>query len=106
MNTIENIEKTVKENIAVMVYFSAPTCNVCHSLKPKLLQELEKNFSAFKVESVDISVEEEIAPHFGVYAIPTVLIYLDGKEFVRKSRHMSVDEVMDGIRRPYEIMTS
>lgn len=106
MNTIANIEKTIKENIAVMVYFSAPTCSVCHALKPKLLQELDKNFSEFKVESVDISVEEDIAPHFGVYAIPTVLIFLDGKEFVRKSRHMSVSEVLSEIKRPYEIMTS
>ena len=106
MNTIENIEKTIKENIAVMVYFSAPTCSVCHALKPKLLEELEKNFPAFVVESVDISVEEDIAPHFGVYAIPTVLIYLDGKEFIRKSRHMSVGEIVQEIKRPYEIMLS
>ena len=106
MQTIENIEKTIKENVAVMVYFSAPTCNVCHALKPKLLDALERNFSEFKVESVDISVEEDIAPHFSVFAIPTVLIFLDGKEFLRKSRHMSVDEVMRQIKRPYEIMTS
>ena len=106
MNTIENIEQSIKENTAVMVYFSAPTCNVCHSLKPKLLEALDTNFKEFVVESVDISVEEDIAPHFGVYAIPTVLIYLDGKEFLRKSRHMSVSEIMSEIERPYKIMTS
>ena len=106
MQTIENINNAIKENLAVMVYFSAPTCNVCHSLKPKLLEELEKNFNEFKVESVDISEQEEIAPHFGVFAIPTVLVFLDGKEFLRKSRHMSVDEVIREIKRPYEIMTS
>ena len=106
MQTIQNIEKTIQENLAVMVYFSAPTCNVCHALKPKLLEALEDNFSDFKVESVDISVEEDIAPHFGVFAIPTVLIFLDGKEFLRKSRHMSVGEVINEIKRPYEIMTS
>ncbi len=106
MQTIENINKTIKENQAVMVYFSAPTCSVCHALKPKLLQELEKNFHEFKVESVDISVDEDIAPHFSVYAIPTVLIFLAGQEFVRKSRHMSVNEVIEEIRRPYEIMIS
>jgi thioredoxin-like negative regulator of GroEL len=106
MQTIENINNTIKENLAVMVYFSAPTCNVCHSLKPKLLEALEENFKEFKVESVDISVDEDIAPHLGVFAIPTVLIFLDGKEFLRKSRHMSVSEVIDAIKRPYEIMTS
>ena len=106
MQTIEKIQNSIKENLAVMVYFSAPTCNVCHALKPKLLEALDKNFKEFVIESVDISVEEDIAPHFGVFAIPTVLIFLDGKEFLRKSRHMSVDEVMREIKRPYEIMTA
>ena len=106
MQTIENINSTIQENMAVMVYFSAPTCNVCHALKPKLLEALNANFADFKVESVDISETEEIAPHFNVFAIPTILIYLDSKEFFRKSRNMSVDEVIREIKRPYEIMTS
>lgn len=106
MQTLENINNTIKNNLAVMVYFSAPTCNVCHSLKPKLLEALDENFSEFKVESVDISVDEDIAPHFGIFSIPTVLIFLNSKEFVRKSRNMSVSELMGEIQRPYEIMTS
>ena len=42
MQTIDDINKIIKENLAVMVYFSAPTCNVCHALKPKLLEALEE----------------------------------------------------------------
>lgn len=106
MQTIQTIENTIKESLAVMVYFSAPTCNVCYALKPKLIDALDKNFKEFKVESVDISMEEDIAPHFGVFTAPTVLIFLDGKEFLRKSRNMSVDEVIREIKRPYDIMTS
>ena len=106
MQTIENINNTIKDNLAVMVYFSAPTCNVCHALKPKLLEALYTNFEQFKLETVDVSTEEEVAAQFNVFAIPTVLIFLDGKEFLRKSRHMSVDEVMREIQRPYEIMLS
>lgn len=106
MQTIQNINNTIKENLAVMVYFSAPTCNVCHALKPKLLEALDENFKEFKVQSVDISLTEDIAPHFNVHAIPTVLVFLDSKEFLRKSRHMSVSEVISEIKRPYEIMTS
>ena len=106
MNTIENIEKTIKENMAVMLYFSAPTCNVCHALKPKLLDAIEQNFKEFEIISIDVSQEQDIAAHYSVFAIPTVLIFLDGREFIRKSRHMSVDEVIREIQRPYEIMTS
>ncbi len=106
MQTIQNIKKTIEEEMAVMIYFSSPTCSVCHSLKPKLIEALEQNFSEFKVESVDISLTQDIAPYFNVYAIPTILVFLDSKEFLRKSRHMSVDGVIAEIKRPYEIMTS
>ncbi len=106
MNTIENIEKTIQENMAVMLYFSAPTCNVCHALKPKLLEAIDKNFQSFEIISIDVSQQQDIAAHFNVFAIPTLLIFLDGREFVRKSRHMSVDEVIAEIKRPYEIMIS
>lgn len=106
MQTTDDIKKIIEENMAVMVYFSAPTCNVCHALKPKLLEAIETNFDKFEVVSVDTSVDQETAAHYGVFAIPTVLIFLDGKEFFRKSRNMSVDEVVREIKRPYEIMTS
>ena len=106
MNTIDSIEQTIKEELAVMLYFSAPSCNVCHALKPKLIEAFETNFEQFKIISIDISETPEVSSHFGVFAIPTLLLFLDGKEFLRKSRHMSVGEVVEAIRRPYEIMTS
>ncbi|DAB27893.1 MAG: thiol reductase thioredoxin [Sulfurimonas sp. RIFOXYD12_FULL_33_39] len=106
MQTIENIKKTIDENLAVVVYFSAPTCNVCHALKPKLLEAIENNFEKFEIVSIDTSIDQEIAASFSVFAIPTVLIFLEGKEFLRKSRHMSIDEVIREIKRPYEIMMS
>lgn len=106
MQNIEEIQNIVKEHPAVMLYFSAPTCNVCHALKPKLLEAIGKNFENFEVISVDTSTSQEIAAQFSVFAIPTVLIFLDGREFLRKSRHMSVDEVIKEIKRPYEIMMS
>ncbi len=104
--TLENIEQTCTSDLAVALYFSAPTCNVCHALKPKLLTAFDANFSLLKVISIDISETPEIASHFNVFSIPTLLVYLDGKEFLRKSRHMSVEQVVGEIKRPYDMMTS
>jgi len=103
---IETLENDIKTELAIALYFSAPTCNVCHALKPKLLTAFEANFSQLQVKSIDISETPEIASHFGVFSIPTLLIFLDGKEFLRKSRHMSVDQVVKEIKRPYDMMTS
>ena len=102
----ETIEQTIRSELAVGLYFSAPTCNVCHALKPKLLSAFEQELPLLKVISIDISDTPEIASHFGVFTIPTLLVFLDGKEFLRKSRHMSVDQVVSEIKRPYDIMTS
>ncbi len=104
--TVTDTEKAIHENLAVALYFSAPTCNVCHALKPKLFSALEENFKELQIISVDISQDQEIAAHYSVFTIPTFLLFLDGREFIRKSRHMSIDEVVAKIQRPYEIMFS
>jgi len=106
MQNIEEIKNIINENLAVMLYFSSPSCNVCHALKPKLISSIEDNFKEFKILSIDTSLDQEIAADFGVFTIPTVLIFLDSKEFLRKSRYMSVEEVIKEIKRPYEIMNS
>jgi thioredoxin 1 len=106
MKTLSEIETIISNNPAVMLYFSAPTCNVCHALKPKLFEAVEQNFEQFELVSIDISETPEIASHYSVFAIPTLVVFLDGREFLRKSRHMSVGEVIEEIRRPYGIMMS
>lgn len=106
MHTSQQVKEFVATNPATLIYFSAPSCNVCHALKPKLLGAIADNFSEFQNIEIDISVDQEVAAGFGVFAIPTLLIFLDGKEFLRKTRHMSVDEVVREIGRPYEIMFS
>jgi thioredoxin 1 len=104
MQTLESIHQTLNTHDAVMLYFSSPTCNVCHALKPKLTEAIMDNFPTFVIESIDISETPEIASHFSVFAIPTVVIFFQGREFLRKSRHMSVGEVVEDIRRPYNLM--
>ncbi|MDD3769002.1 thioredoxin [Sulfuricurvum sp. IAE1] len=104
MQTLDTIHHTLHHNDAVMLYFSAPGCNVCHALKPKLSEAVMDEFPAFVIESIDISETPEIASHFSVFAIPTVLVFFQGKEFLRKSRHMSVAEVIEAIARPYNLM--
>ena len=104
MQTLDTLNQTLHTHDAVMLYFSAPTCNVCHALKPKLTEAIMDNFPSFVIESIDISETPEIASYFSVFAIPTLLIFFQGREFLRKSRHMSVGEVIEYIRRPYNLM--
>lgn len=103
ITTIEEYESLIRETPAVLVYFSSPSCNVCHSLKPKVFEAAAARYGKMVCEEVDISVSPEIGARLNVLAAPTVMIFLDGKEFVRKSRAFSVDGLLDEIERPYTL---
>ena len=75
MQTLESINQTLTTHDAVMLYFSAPTCNVCHALKPKLTEAVMDHFPTFIIESIDISETPEIA--YGA-CLGSVIFRFDG----------------------------
>jgi len=106
MSTCNAITQTVETESAVMLYFSAPSCHVCHALRPKLFHAVAEHFPNIVIQHIDISKEADTAAAFHVFSIPTVLIFFEGKEYLRKSRYMSVDDVIESVTRPYALLYS
>ncbi len=106
LNDIEQLQVKLQEEIALVLYFSSPSCNVCHVLRPKLMEALEKEFPSIGRYHADIALTPEIAAQFQVFSAPTIIVFFEGKEFIRKGRSMSVEGLLQEIKRPYEIMTS
>jgi thioredoxin-like negative regulator of GroEL len=104
--TLEEIEKLIREEMGLLLYFSTPTCNVCHALKPKIIEAFEHHFPEIKQCYIDAALSPEIPASLGIFSVPTIVIFLDGKEFARESRNVSVSALVEKISRPYEIMTS
>jgi len=98
---IEQLNEKIKSTPALMVYFSGEYCGVCQVLQPKILDAFKEEFP--KIEQLILTVEEnpQIAAQFNVFAMPTVIIYFDGKEINRKARNLSVQALVDEIKRPY-----
>lgn len=90
----------------VALYFGAPSCNVCHVLEPKLRAAIREEFPDVVFKDVDTSACPDIAAGFEVFTVPTLLVFFEGKEVVRKSRHMGIGEVVEAIRRPYDMLKS
>lgn len=104
--TQEEVENLIKNELGVLLYFSTPTCNVCHALKPKIIEAFDENFPLIQQHFIDASLSPEIPASMGIFSVPTIMIFLDGKEFARESRNVSVGELVQKIARPYEMMTS
>ena len=106
IKSLKEFNDVLIDNEAVLGYFSNDTCNVCKVLKPQIYEMIQKNYPKMKSLYIDISEIPEISAQNSVFTIPTIVVYLAGKETFRKSRHIGVSELKDAIERPYQIMFS
>ena len=104
IKTLEEFQNIIQNNHAVLVYFSHEKCNVCKVLKPKILDILTEHFPKIKMYYSDTELFPEIAAQNSIFTVPTIIIYFDNKEFIRKSRSIGIDELRTDLERPYNLM--
>lgn len=101
--TSDEINMHISTGEPVLIYFSGANCQVCQVLKPKIEQEITKNFPRMKLFEIKADESKELASSFSVFSIPTILVFFDSKEFFRKSRNLSVSLFIDELKRPYNL---
>ena len=73
------------------------------SIKAKNRARDKQKFFKFEIYEVKADIYKDIASSFSVFSIPTILVFLDSKEFFRKSRNISISAFIEEIRRPYSL---
>jgi thioredoxin-like negative regulator of GroEL len=101
---LENLQAEINGNLAVLLYFNTQSCNVGEALAPKISHLLNSQFPKIKSFTVDLNFAPEIAANFNAFVEPTILVFFDGKETIRKSRNIGVYELEDAIKRPYKLI--
>ena len=102
--SLEEFQSKIKETDIVVVYYSNDACNVCKTIKPKLLDLLNSEFPAAKTIYIDTEKSPLISGQYRVFSIPTIDIYVMGKEHARFSRNVVMYEFEEAIRKPYEML--
>ena len=101
---LEALKELIESELSVAVYFSSPNCGVCHALRPKVEEMLSEKFPLIKFIHIEIDKSPGIAGAYGVFSAPTLLVFFEGKEFLRKVRLMGIQELVDKIERPYNML--
>ncbi len=66
----------------VLVDFWAETCGPCRMMGP-ILEKVASEHPEYKIGKVDVAEEGELASRFGISAIPTFILFKNGKEAAR-----------------------
>jgi len=102
--TLEELQSTIKSEMGVLVYFSGKHCNVCHALRPKFKELFNSKYPEIKQIFLDAQEYADISAHYQVLSLPTILVFLDGREFVREGRTVSMHKLEETLNRPYGMM--
>tara|TARA_B110000285_G_C14958372_1_gene530363 strand:- start:76 stop:393 length:318 start_codon:yes stop_codon:yes gene_type:complete len=99
-----NILEEIQSQAATALYFKGERCSVCSVLEPKIKALLETEFPKFTFISVPESEgSNELTAQLRIFNVPTLILFLEGKEFLRTGRNTSIMELAKQIRRPYAI---
>ena len=103
---LEELQNIIRSEVGVLLYFSGENCNVCHALRPKFKQLFDNQFKQIKQIYLDAHANPQISAHYQVFSVPTMLVFLDGREFIREGRAVSMYKLEEKLTRPYNMMTN
>lgn len=82
--TKENFQSTYEKNDIVILDFWADWCGPCKSFAP-VYEKVSAQFPKIIFGKIDTEKQPELAAHFEIRSIPTIMVIREGIELDRKS---------------------
>lgn len=101
---INDIEKLVTKKTAVMLYFYNDNCSPCKVLRPKVQEMVMEDFPKLEFRLINAEQFPATSAQYGVFASPAILVFFEGKEYIRESKNISINELHDKIERIYNMI--
>lgn len=89
--TLAQVNSEIEKQPAIALYFASPGCGVCLADLPKV-EEIAEN-SGIPLIYIDIDRVPEASGQLSVFTVPTVLLYLEQREYHRQSRFIDFNEL-------------
>jgi len=99
--TDDNFEAEVAGSAEpVLIDFWAEWCHPCHMLSPEVEAIAEAEAGRLKVGKLNVDDSPNTAGRYGVFSIPTLMLFVDGQERARMVGVRRRDAILEEIK-PY-----
>lgn len=100
LTSLNEIEAFIVENKLSFIYISRPECTVCHAVLPKL-RELLTHYPHIQLGLINANQVKEVAARFLTFSVPTLLLFIDQREYIRADRFVRFDQLNEQIEQVY-----
>ena len=87
-------EEVLDSEVPVLVDFWATWCGPCKMVGPIVSQIAEEKADTLKVGKLNVDDEMEIARKYGIMAIPTMILFKDGKEAAKFTGFAQKEQIL------------
>lgn len=90
---------------ALLVLLGGAHCGVCMALQPRIAHLLQHtpSLAGLALASVDCEQAPAVCAQLGVFSVPVLRLYLDGRLALDFGRHFSLSVVRDGLVRQLQL---
>ena len=102
--TDAEVRDIIQSSKALVIYVYNDHCAPCVSLRPKVEELLSREFPRMRLHYINGEHEPQSAAALGVFSHPTLIVFFEGKEYIRESKYVSIGQLDRAIRRPYDLL--
>ena len=106
IRTVTQVKDTLEKHPAVLFYFSTLSCSVGEALEPKVRDLIAQDYPKIEFIWIDMNAAPEILGTYQVFVEPTILLFIYGKEYLRRSRNIHLAELNGSLKRIYDLAFS
>ena len=106
LSQLSQLQDAIASDAALIAYFYSDNCAPCISLRPKVKEMIADHYPKMKLYFINSEKYPEMTAQYGIFSNPTLLVFFDRKEYVRKSKYVSIPELRGEVDRLYDMMFS